>query len=154
MLTDRHRRELRKHMTWVDQTTAVADMTYYILSLDGFWKAGITYGISHRDELVGTVGFHHSDHRNDRTEIGYWLAPPYHGRGWGTRAVQLSVDAAFQYTSVNRIEAKVDPLNRASIRLMEKMGFSYEGLERGGIKFGQAYRDHKVFSILRKDHFA
>lgn len=149
LLTDAHRAELRRTMNWVDNTTAIADVSYYILTLDGFWKSGISYGVVLGDRLIGTVGFHHTDLRNDRAEIGYWLAPPRHGQGLGTRAVKLAVKAAFQYTSVHRLEAKIQPTNRASRRVVEKLGFQREGLERGGIKIGGQYWDHEVYSLLR-----
>lgn len=152
MLVEQHRAVLRKYMNWVDTTTAAADVNYYILSLDGFWKSGLSYGVIIEGEMAGTVGFHHADLRNDRTEVGYWLAPPFQGRGLAGRAVDLALDAAFQFTSVNRIDAKVNPENKASIKLLEKLGFVYEGLEREGIKFGSEYRDHRIYSLLRGDH--
>ena len=96
MLADAHRTTLRRFMTWLDRTTAVADVSFYILNLDGFWKNGLTYGIFQDDTLLGTVGFHNADHRNDKAEIGYWLAPPYQGRGYARRAVASAVDAAFR----------------------------------------------------------
>lgn len=151
LLTDQYRSELRKTMTWVDRTTAAADVNYYILTLDGFWKSGLTYGILEEETLTGTVGFHHSDMRNNRTEIGYWLAPPFQRRGLGSRAVKLALEAAFQYTSVHRIEAKIQPSNKASIRLIEKLGFQFEGIERQGIKSGTDYWDHRVYSLLRAE---
>ena len=151
MLADTHRQALRRYMSWVDNTTAVADMSYYILTLNGFWKAGITYGILEGEKLRGTVGFHHSEMRNNRAEIGYWLSPNHHGRGLGTRAVQLALEAAFRYTNVNRIEAKVHPDNAPSIRLLSKLGFLFEGIERQGIKLGNRYQDHRVYSLLREE---
>lgn len=151
LLTDSNRAELRRYMTWVDRTTAVADMSYYILTLDGFWKCGLTWAIIEAETLIGTVGFHHSDLRNNRTEIGYWLGPAFQGRGVGRRAVHLALQAAFQYTNVHRIEAKIHPKNRASLRLVDKLGFTFEGTEREGIKFANQYVDHRVYSLLRTD---
>ena len=46
------------------------------------------------------------------------------------------MEAAFQYTSVYRIEAKIQAPNASSIRIVEKMGFQLEGVERGGVKLG------------------
>ena len=152
LLIEEPRPSLRRFMNWVDNTTAAADVNYYILTLDGFWKAGISYAIVVDDEMLGTVGFHHADLRNERIEIGYWLAPSFHGQGFASRAVDLVLDAAFQYTSVNRVEAKVQPDNKASIKLLEKLGFVFEGVERGGIKFGREYRDHRIYSLLRGDY--
>jgi len=151
LLTDQHREYLRRNMTWVDRTQAISDVSYYILSLNGFWKAGITYGIFEGEVLTGTVGFHHSDHRNDRTEIGYWLAPPFQGRGLATKAVRMALDAAFRFTSVNRVEAKINPENRASVRVVEKLNFTLEGVEREGIKFQKVYRDHRLYSLLKRE---
>ena len=138
-------------MTWVDKTTAIADMSFYIASLDGFWKAGLTYGVLEGETLLGTVGFHHTVMRNKKTELGYWLAPPYHGRGIATRAVKCAVNAVLRYTDINRIEAKIQPTNLASLKLVKKLGFTYEGLEREGVKTTDAYWSHKVFSLLRGD---
>ena len=152
MMTDRHRATLRQFMAWVDQTTSVADMNYYILSLDGFWKAGITYGVHEGGSLWGTVGFHHTDMRHDKAEIGYWLSPDAHGRGLGTRSVRMAIEAAYQYTSVNRIEAKIAPENIASRKLVEKLGFQFEGVERQGVRFGKNdHRDNRIYSLLRAD---
>lgn len=151
LLADSHRSELRKFMTWLDRTTAVADVNFYILNLDGFWKSGLTYGIFRDETLMGTVGFHNADHRNDKVEIGYWIAPPFQKLGYAVKAVKLSIGAAFQYTSVNRIEAKISPQNIASIKLIKKLGFVLEGRERQGLKFGQEYRDHDVYSLLRAE---
>ncbi len=151
-LTDAHREDLRRFMTWVDRTTGEADMKFYILGLDGFWKSGLTYGIVERDSLVGTVGFHHSDMRNDKPEIGYWLAPEARRRGVACKAVRLAVEAAFRFTEVNRIEAKIHPNNDPSIKLIEKLGFCYEGVERQGIKHGSHFLDSRVYSLLRQDY--
>ena len=130
MLADAHRANLRRFMTWLDRTTAVADVSFYILNLDGFWKSGLTYGIFLEETLMGTVGFHNADHRNDKVEIGYWLAPPYQGRGYAGRAVTLAVDAAFRFTSIHRLEAKICPTNATSLKLIERLGFQREGMER------------------------
>lgn len=149
MLLDRHRDLLSRYMNWLPQTRSANDLNFYILKLDGFWRSGITYGIFENDQMLGTVGFHQSDHRNSRTEVGYWLAPPFHNRGIGTRSVRLALETAFNLTDVHRIEAKIQPDNRASIRLVEKLGFQFEGLEREGVRFDSGYRDHRIYSLLR-----
>lgn len=148
-LTDAHRDDLRRFMTWVDRTTGVADAKYYILTLDGFWKSGITYGVFENGKLQGTVGFHHTDMVNEKAEIGYWLAPCARGRGVAARAVGLAVETAFQHTQVHRLEAKIHPQNVPSLKLIERLGFRFEGVERQGIKQGSHYLDSKVYSLIR-----
>ncbi|MCI2497181.1 GNAT family N-acetyltransferase, partial [Listeria monocytogenes] len=45
-------------------------------------------------------------------------------------------------------EAKVDPRNSASIALLEKLGFSKEGLLRDYEKIGETYQDVQLFSWI------
>ncbi len=151
MLVDAHRAALARWLPWVLASKAVADSTFYILSLSGFWKTGLAFGIFVREEFAGTVGFQHGDERNLKVEIGYWLAPPFHKRGLGRRAVRLALSAAFAHTSVHRVAARVQADNLPSIALLEKVGFVYEGVERGGLKFPDGPRDHCVYSLLRPE---
>lgn len=151
MLVDSHRVSLGRWLPWVPATKAVADSSFYILSLTGFWKTGLAFGIFVRDELAGTVGFQNGDERNQKVEIGYWLAPPFHRRGLGQRAVTLALGAAFAHTTAHRIAARVQPENLASIALLERVGFVFEGTERQGLKFADGHRDHRVYSLLRPE---
>jgi ribosomal-protein-serine acetyltransferase len=151
MLVDAHPRELARWLPWVTATRAVADSSYYIMSLTGFWKSGLAYGVFENGQLVGTVGFQHGDERNQTVEIGYWLGTPFQGKGLATRALRLALKAGFEHTAVHRVAARVQLDNRPSIALLEKLGFQFEGVERQGIKFGDGRPDHRVYSLLRPE---
>ncbi len=151
MLVDAHRAALARWLPWVPFTQAVADSTFYIMSLTGFWKTGLAFGLFVEGELAGTVGFQQGDERNKKVELGYWLAPTWQRRGIASRAVRLLLAAAFKHSTVHRIAAKVQPDNLASIALLERVGFSFEGLERQGVKFPQGYRDHRIYSLLSSE---
>lgn len=151
MLVDAHRGALSPWLPWVVATKAVADSTYYIFSLTGFWKVGLAFGVFVGNELAGTVGFQQGDERNQKVEIGYWLAPPFHRQGLGRRAVKLALGAAFQHTTTHRVVARVQAENRPSIALLEGLGFFFEGVERQGLKFPEGHRDHRVYSLLRPE---
>ena len=151
MLVDAHRKELGRWLPWVPATRAVADSSFYIMSLTGFWKTGLSYGIFAKAELAGTIGFQNGDERNERVEIGYWLAPPFQGRGLATQALRTVLSAAFTHTSLHRVEARVQKNNLRSIALLGKLGFQYEGVERQGMKFAEGRRDHAVYSLLRPE---
>ena len=151
LLVDAHRQELGRWLPWVPYTKAVADSNFYILSLTGFWKSGLAYGIFEGQELVGTLGFQHGDERNEKIEVGYWLAPTYHRRGLATRALRLALKAAFEHTTVFRVVARVQLHNTPSIGLLEKSGFLFEGVERQGMKFSDGRKDHRIYSLLRTE---
>lgn len=154
LLVDAHRHELARWLPWVPATRAVADSSFYILSLTGFWKTGLVYGIFEKGQLVGTVGFQHGDERNGRVEVGYWLAPPFQRRGLATWALRTVLKAAFEHTTLHRVEARVQKENQRSIALLHKLGFQYEGVEREGLRFAQGYRDHDVYSLLKPEFSA
>ncbi|MEW9551633.1 GNAT family N-acetyltransferase [Nonomuraea sp. NPDC050783] len=62
--------------------------------------------------------------------VGYSLVAEFRGRGFMTRAVRLLVDWAFANTALHRIVAGTDPGNVASHRVLERSGFTREGVHR------------------------
>jgi 8-oxo-dGTP diphosphatase len=60
-------------------------------------------------------------------EVGYWIGRPFWGRGYATEALGAVVDLAFDRLGVDRVRASAMPANRASIRVQEKLGFSFVG---------------------------
>lgn len=64
-------------------------------------------------------------------EIGWWLAPEHWGRGLATEAAGAVVDFAFRETGLHRVLAIARPENRASTRIMEKLGMRLSGRHTG-----------------------
>ena len=79
-------------------------------------------------DVVGYCGLSRFDDVGGRpeTEIGYRLARPYWGRGFGTEAARAVRDYGFDTLSLPRLIAIIDPRNVASIRVAEKTGLRYE----------------------------
>jgi ribosomal-protein-alanine N-acetyltransferase len=63
-----------------------------------------------------------------RAELGYWLAKDYRNRGLATAAARASVHYAFRDLGLRRIEATSSVGNPVSHRVLEKTGFTREGL--------------------------
>jgi len=59
-------------------------------------------------------------------EIGWWLAPPFWGRGLASEAATAVMKFALKNLPVERIVAIAIAENRASRRIMEKIGMRYE----------------------------
>ena len=87
-----------------------------------------------------------------RASLGYAIAREYWGRGLTTEAVRAAIAFGFDHLSLNRIEARCIAENTASERVMQKAGLSYEGTLRDYVFRKGAYRDYKVYSILRREH--
>jgi RimJ/RimL family protein N-acetyltransferase len=82
-------------------------------------------------------------------EIGYALLPSERGKGCCTEAVQLMVDYLFLSMDVSRVQATISIKNKASERVLEKAGFTREGMIRKTSR--GARRDAYLYSILREE---
>ena len=74
-------------------------------------------------------------------DLGFRFAQPYWGKGLATEVASAWVRAAFDEFGLTRLGAFANPENRASIRVLEKLGFK---VERRGMVFGM---DSIVFSL-------
>lgn len=81
-------------------------------------------------KIIGTVLLFRFDKLSSRVELGYVLGQAYWGQGFAMESVQAACTCAFQYLSVRRIEAEVDPRNTGSNALLQSLGFVREGLLR------------------------
>jgi ribosomal-protein-alanine N-acetyltransferase len=79
--------------------------------------------------------------------IGYWVAPEVAGRQIMPTAVALVSDYLFNTVGIHRIEIDIRPENVSSLRVVEKLGFRYEGLKERFIHINGAWRDHYVFAL-------
>ena len=96
---------------------------------------------------------HHRLQLPSRTmELGFLgLAPSERGKGYGTEATQLMVDYLFLSEDLARIQTGADVRNKASQRVLEKVGFQREGTMRKCLFRNGELRDHYLYSILREE---
>lgn len=79
-------------------------------------------------ELVGNLYLHRCDPHDWRTyELGYVFHPDHWGNGYASEAASALVTRCFAECGAHRVEARCDPLNTASWRLLERIGFRREG---------------------------
>lgn len=77
------------------------------------------------DRLIGVIGAHlRGEHE---LEVGYWLGPGCHGRGYATEALRGLIGALRHCLPERRIVAECDPQNPASWRVLAKAGFQPTG---------------------------
>lgn len=83
--------------------------------------------------------------------IGYWVSERFAGRGITPTAVAMATDAAFEQFGLHRMEICIRPENRASLRVVQKLGFRYEGLRRRYILIDGDWRDHYAFALTQDE---
>jgi ribosomal-protein-alanine N-acetyltransferase len=122
--------------------------------LDGFSRRTVLNWmvVSRQDgALLGTCALFRIDPRHRRAEIGYSLRRDQWGRGLAAEAVSLMLDWSIRTLGLHRLEADIDPRNDGSRRLLERLGFTSEGLLRERYFVGDEISDTELFGLLSSD---
>ncbi|MCY7351568.1 MAG: GNAT family N-acetyltransferase [Cytophagaceae bacterium] len=123
-----------------------ADADWYIRQISG-QEGHLNFAIEIAGEAGGGIGaVRLTDVYQASAEIGYWLGEVYWGQGITTEALRQTVPLVFaHWPGVERIFAGVFARNAASKRVLEKAGFTLEGvLRRAIIKNGTVDDVHQV----------
>ncbi len=83
--------------------------------------------------------------------IGYWVGERFAGKSITPIAVALATDYCFYQLGLHRMEICIRPENGASLRVVEKLGFRYEGLRRRYIHINGDWRDHFCFGLVSEE---
>jgi [ribosomal protein S5]-alanine N-acetyltransferase len=83
--------------------------------------------------------------------LGYWVSPDVAGKGVMPTAVALVTDYLMDQVGLHRVEINIRPENTASLRVVQKLGFRYEGLKQRYIHINGDWRDHYVFALTKEE---
>ncbi len=101
-------------------------------------------------EAAGSIGlFLGGDVYRKSAELGYWLAEDYWGRGVMTAAVKQLCAEVFSRWDIARIYAEPFARNTGSRRVLEKAGFTLEGIMKKGVYKNGALEDYCMYALLR-----
>jgi RimJ/RimL family protein N-acetyltransferase len=98
-------------------------------------------------EVIGAGMLHHLDAERRIVEIGYWVLPQARGRGIATTIARMLAEHAF-LLGVDRVAAFVNVDNSVSERVLERAGFTREGVVRSMPKPDGQRVDKTLFSLL------
>lgn len=100
------------------------------------------------DQIIGQVtvgGISYGSLRS--AHIGYWIDEQFAGRGLVPMAVALASDYCFFGLGLHRLEINLRPENNASRRVVEKLGYRYEGLRQRYLHIDGDWRDHYAYAL-------
>lgn len=101
------------------------------------------------DTIIGTINFSRMEHGPfSRTSIGYKIDAASHKMGYAYEACCAAIPVIFKNYKIHRIEARVAPDNIPSIKLLERLGFCYEGIEYQGVEVNGKFRDHYRYGLI------
>lgn len=109
------------------------------------------FAIAVEDVAVGSIGVYRLENVHRLTaEIGYYIGEDHWGRGIGTSAIKQICQYIFENTDIVRIFAEPYAFNAPSCRILEKAGFTLEGvLRKNAIKNG-VIQDMKMYAMVRE----
>lgn len=106
------------------------------------------------DFPIGSISVVDKNDRIKAAHIGYCIGRQWWNQGITSEAFDLIISYLFNEVQVNRIEARHDPRNPASGKVMKKCGLKYEGMQREADWNNQGICDSSIYAILAKDYGA
>lgn len=103
------------------------------------------------DRAIGICSLYRVSWEHLSAELVYWIGKPYWGRGYITEAARKVLEFGFLDLGLERICVGCFTRNKASARVIEKLGFQYEGLARAEYRKGKERFDAFHYAMLRED---
>ncbi|POH60019.1 GNAT family N-acetyltransferase [Cryobacterium zongtaii] len=154
-------RELMENRSWLrtwEATSPYAPMSFdtraSIRSLLAHSRtgSGLPFLVEYNGELAGQLNVSSITWGSlSSASIGYWVGEEFAGRSITPIAVALATDYCFSQLGLHRMEICIRPENAPSLRVVEKLGFRYEGLRRRFIHINGAWRDHFAFGMVAEE---
>lgn len=121
-------------------------------SLDGrHYKFGI-FKSEDTSRIIGSVALSNIALGNFRScFLGYRIDEKENSKGYAAEAIKRVMDFAFGELRLHRIEANIMPANKGSIKVVNKLGFTYEGTSKKYLQINGVWEDHMHFVILNED---
>ncbi|HEX7928491.1 MAG TPA: GNAT family protein [bacterium] len=79
--------------------------------------------------------------------VGYSISEARAGKGYMTEALRRVVLYSFAELRLHRLQASIIPRNEASLRVVKKCGFRYEGRALRYLKINEVWEDHELYAL-------
>lgn len=134
------------------QPMSVADEREWIETTDERNPEGVNLLVCVDGDPVGTVGIVEIVQRWGTGEVGYMIDPAAWNQGYATDAVREAVGVAFDGLRLAKLTARVYETNPASAHVLEKAGFTEEGVRRRHAVVDGERVDVQMFGLLADEH--
>jgi len=101
--------------------------------------------------MIGDVGLHFSETESTQLEIGITLSPAFRRRGLAAEVLMEVCRFAFDTLGKDRVYASVDPRNKASIRLLERVGMRKEAYFPASMVIRGELVDDLVYAVKKAE---
>jgi ribosomal-protein-alanine N-acetyltransferase len=126
-----------------DQRAAVRSLLKYARQ-----GSGLPMVMEVDGELIGQLNVSQITYGSlSSASVGYWVVKEQAGKGITPVAVALATDYLFFDRGLHRMEICIRPENTSSFRIVQKLGFRFEGFRRRYIHIDGRWRDHLCFAL-------
>jgi ribosomal-protein-alanine N-acetyltransferase len=136
------------HRPWLAMPETPAEYTAY---LERARRDNAAFFLAHQIDDDAIVGFLNISEiirgRLQSAFLGYGGVAGHEGQGYMREALELVLREAFTTLGLHRLEANIQPGNRASIALAKSCGFEREGFSQRYLKIGGRWRDHERWAM-------
>lgn len=150
----RRDKETNKYQGWIPET--IEDVEEFIgntskqINVPETWFQLVIVD-KETQKIVGDLGIHFIDPENGQAEIGCTLNKDYQNKGFATESVIKVIDYLFKELNKHRIIASIDPENKNSIRLVERIGFRKEAHFVESLFINGKWVDDLMYALIEKD---
>jgi ribosomal-protein-alanine N-acetyltransferase len=103
------------------------------------------------EQIVGTVSLSGFNPKMFTAEIGYMVDEDFYGKGYATQMVKIFIKNIFTKTAIRKLIASIHEDNKASRRMVEKIGFILEGTLREHYLIDGIAINEAVYGILKRE---
>jgi [ribosomal protein S5]-alanine N-acetyltransferase len=147
-----HHRSKEFHFPWVTPALNESDCQDYIDRCQQEYFEGLLICHVANDRIIGVANFSQIFYRSfQNAYLGYYADVDFAGQGLMSEGIRLAIDRAFGVLKLHRIEANIQPENRASLDLVKRLGFTKEGFSRRYLKIDGEWRDHERYALTVED---
>lgn len=148
-------KEVTKYLTWPAHSSP--DVSRFVVeewaksySDDKYYQWAIVFK-ENGEEPIGSISAVHMDEDIAMVHIGYCIGRTWWHKGIMSEAMKAVMNFFFEEVEVNRIEARHDPRNPNSGKVMEKCGMKYEGTMRSADRNNQGICDACYYALLKSE---
>lgn len=139
------------HYPWISPPLTPHMFKVYLRRTQRDDHAGYAICLRESHEIVGVININNMIQGALRSaSVGYYVAKVHVGKGYMREGLIHVKELAFGELGLHRLEANIQPANKASIRLVRSCGFEQEGLARQFLYIEGAWRDHERWVAI--DH--
>ncbi|WP_067821691.1 GNAT family N-acetyltransferase [Actinomadura kijaniata] len=136
------------HLPWMQLPATAEDFRDWMRRFDDGTNRGLLVRVRETGAAAGMVNINSIIRgRYQGASLGYAAFAPSAGRGYMTEGLTLTLRHAFGDLRLHRLEANIQPANKASLALVQRLGFHYEGLSPAYLYIDGEWRDHERWAV-------